>query len=230
MSRNGAATVMPQVLSRNGSATPTARAGAPLPTRERKPGYVAMAVLLIVGLAALFGFFYQQAGSKQPVVVVAREVPAGHVLQREDLSTVDVAGGVVAIAGANLESVLGQVATVPLLPNTLLQRSMVTDENPLTADQARVGVALKSGQIPAEGVQPGDVVQVVQLPGDGQAAPTKDQAGPPVLVDRATVYAAAEDPALSGGTLLTLVVPADMAPLVAVAGAAGRVAVIAVRP
>jgi hypothetical protein len=226
---------MPQVLSRNGSATPTARAGAPLPTRERKPGYVAMAVLLIVGLAALFGFFYQQAGSKQPVVVVAREVPAGHVLQREDLSTVDVAGGVVAIAGANLESVLGQVATVPLLPNTLLQRSMVTDENPLTADEARVGVALKSGQIPAEGVQPGDVVQVVQLPADGQAPAAndkaaKDQAGPPVLVDRATVYAAAEDPALSGGTLLTLVVPADMAPLVAVAGAAGRVAVIAVRP
>jgi len=229
VSRNGAATVMPQVLSRNGSATPAARAGAPLPTRERKPGYVALAVLLIVGLAALFGFFYQQAGSKQPVVVVAREVPAGHVLQREDLSTVDVAGGVVAIAGANLDSVIGQVATVTLLPNTLLQRSMVTNENPLTADEARVGVALRSGQVPAEGVQPGDVVQVVRLPADGQAAVAKDQA-PPVLVDRATVYAAAEDPAQSGGTLLTLVVPAKTAPQVAVAGAAGRVAVIAVRP
>ena len=154
------------------------------------------------------------------------------MLQRGDLSTVDVAGGVTAIAGANLESVVGQVATVTLLPNTLLQRSMVTDEDPLRADQARVGVAVRSGQVPAEGVGPGDVVQVVQLPADAQA-PAPGQArdrrrrcwwtGP-------TVYAAAEDPAQSGGTLLTLVVPADTAPKVAVAGAAGRVAVIAVRP
>ena len=75
MSRNGSPTVTPPVLSRNGSATPTARAGSPLPTRERKPGYVALAVLLIVGLAALFGYLYQQAGSKSPVVVVAQGGP-----------------------------------------------------------------------------------------------------------------------------------------------------------
>ena len=233
MSRNGAATVKPPAgdgVSLNGNAG-AARAGVPLPTRERRPGYVALAVLLIVGLAALGGYLYQQAGSKSPVVVVVDDVPAGHVVERSDLSTVDVAGGVVAIAGANLESVVGEVATVTLLPNTLLQRSMVTDGDPLGAGQARVGVAVRSGQIPAEGVHPGDVVRVVQLPGDNTGG-TDGSAGAAgtVLVDRATVFAAAEDPAQSGGTLLTLVVPAGAAPAVAVAGGSGRVAVIGVRP
>ena len=233
MSRNGAGTVKPPAgegVSLNGNAG-TARAGVPLPTRERRPGYVALAVLLIVGLAALGGYLYRQAGSKSPVVVVVNEVAAGHVVQRSDLSTVEVAGGVVAIAGANLESVVGQVATVTLLPNTLLQRSMVTDGDPLGAGQARVGVAVRSGQIPAEGVHPGDVVQVVQIPGDNPsgAGGSAGSAGT-VLVDRATVFASAEDPAQSGGTLLTLVVPAAAAPAVAVAGGSGRVAVIGVRP
>jgi len=86
-------------------------------------------------------------------------------------------------------------------------------------------------QIPAEGLKPGDVVRVMQLPGENQApAAGSTEPAATVLVDRATVYAAAEDPAQSGGTLLTLVVPAKTAPQVAVAGAAGRVAVIAVRP
>ncbi len=87
-------------------------------------------------------------------------------------------------------------------------------------------MAVKPGQIPADGVVPGDVVTVVQLP-----APDAGPAGSAtVLVQRAEVFASREDPALAGGTLLTLVVPVDKAVSVAAASGAGRAAVIRVAP
>jgi transposase len=47
-----------------------ARVGAPLPIRHKRPDYAALAVVLIVGFAALGAYFYSQAGKKVPVVVV----------------------------------------------------------------------------------------------------------------------------------------------------------------
>ena len=65
---------------------------------------MALAIALIVGLAALGMHLYQQAGSKTPVLVVAWEVPAGHVVARADLSTVSVAGPVTAVAAGHIDS------------------------------------------------------------------------------------------------------------------------------
>ena len=70
-----------------------------LPTRERRPGYIALLVALIVGLAAVGGVLYSKAGAKTQVVVVVHEVATGHPVQRADLGTVAVAGDVTAIAG-----------------------------------------------------------------------------------------------------------------------------------
>jgi hypothetical protein len=198
----------------------------PLPTRQRRPGYAALAVFLIIGFAAVGGWLYLQAGAKTPVVVVVADVPAGHTIQRADLSTVPVAGGVTAIAGNHMDSVVGQAAAVHLLPNMLLQRSMVTSGSGLSSGSAQVGVAVKSGQIPADGLVPGDRVQVVRLP-DPAAAEAQPAR---MLVDRAEVYAAREDPAQAGGTLLTLVVPREKAAEVAAASGAGQAAVIRVSP
>ena len=139
----------------------------PLPTRQRRTGYAALGVLLIAGLGAAFGYLYTTAGEKVPVVVVTSSVSVGEVIERSDLSTVDVAGDITAIAGANLESVVGERAAVALLPNTVLQRSMVTDVDPTPAGMVQVGVAVKGGQIPADGLTPGDTVQVLRLPAAG---------------------------------------------------------------
>lgn len=208
------------------SATTTLRAGAALPTRQRRPGWTALALTLIVAFAAIGAWLYSSAGAKTAVVVVVRKVPAGHLIERADVSTVAVAGAVTAIASQNVESVVGEVAAVPLLPNMLLQRSMITTEPALAPTQAQVGVAVRSGQIPADGLAPGDAVTVVELPATG--APESTTAS--VLVDRATVFAARDDPALAGGTLLTLVVPAERAVAVAAASGAGRAALIRVAP
>jgi hypothetical protein len=183
--------------------------GVPLPTRQRRPGYAVIAVLLIVAFAAVGAYLYGHAGAKTPVVVVVAEVPAGHAIERSDVSTVAVAGGVTAIAGDHLDSVVGQRAAVHLLPNMLLQRSMVTSGSNLSASVAQVGVVVKSGQVPADGLVAGESVQVVALPAANASSPGQAQAG---------------------GTLLTLVVPVGQAVAVAAASGAGQIALIRVSP
>jgi hypothetical protein len=180
--------------------------------------------MLIVGFAAVGAWLYTAAGAKTAVVVVVRDVPAGHRIARSDVSTVDVAGGVTAIDGDRLDSVVGQAAAVHLLPNMLLQRSMVTSATGLAPSQAQVGVAVKSGQIPADGLAPGDVVEVAALPAANATLPGMPQ----VLAERAEVFAVREDPATPGGTLLTLVVPTAQAVPVAAASVAGQIALIRV--
>ncbi|PZS30746.1 MAG: hypothetical protein DLM61_09960 [Pseudonocardiales bacterium] len=214
--------------SMNGhGAPPSARVGRPLPIRQKHPGYAALAVVLIVGLAAVGSYFYSQAGKKIPVVVVTTDVPAGHKIQRSDLSTVQVAGRVTAIGGANLTSVVGESAVVELLPNTLLQRAMVTLAPALDSSAAQVGVAVTPGQIPANGLKPGDTVEILQLPAKNTASSAAPTA-PIVLAQSATVYSSASNPAQSGGTLLTLVVPKSAAAAVAAASNSGLIALIRV--
>jgi SAF domain len=206
------------------------RAGPPpgtaLPTRQRKPAYIALLVALVVGLAALGAYWYSRAGQKTAVVVVVRDVPAGHVIERSDLSTANVAGDVTAIGASHLDSVLGQTAAVELLPNTLLQRSMVTSSRGLSPDQAKVGVEVKPGQIPADGLPDGASVEVLQLPSKDAAG--SGQQPPAVLAQQATVYSSAADPSQSGGTLLTLVVPKSSAAAIAAASNAGAIALVQV--
>jgi hypothetical protein len=225
MTANGAAQhTAPINGAASSGAPPLARTS--LPTRQRRPGWAALGGVLVLGLGAAFGYLYSTAGSKEPVVVLTAPVAVGEVIDRADLSTVDVAGDVTAIAGANLESVVGQRAAVALLPGTLLQRSMVTDADPIPPGQAQVGMAVKAGQVPADGLIAGDRVQVLRLA--GQVAGAGDPGAPVVLVDSAVVFAAHQDPVQPGTTLLTLVVPADVAPKVAAAGATGAAAVVKV--
>ena len=185
-----------------------------------------MGAVLVIGIGAAFGYLYSSAGSKEPVVVMTAPVAVGEVITRSDLSTVDVAGDITAIAGANLETVVGERAAVALLPGTLLQRSMVTDADPIPTGMAQVGVAVKGGQLPADGLVPGDRVQVLALP--GQVAGAGNPAAPTVLVDPAVVFAAHQDQTQPGTTLLTLVVPAGAAAGVAAASATGAAAVVKV--
>jgi hypothetical protein len=200
-----------------------------LPTRQKRPGYVALAIVLIVGLAALGAYFYSKAGQKTPVVMVVKDVPAGHAISRDDLSTVNVAGGVTAVAGSHIDSVVGEVATVELLPNTLLQRSMVTSGSTLPSSSAMVGVELKPGQLPASGLSAGAHVQVLQLPNKTVTAPAASGSqNATVLADSATVYTTTPDPSQTGGTLATLIVPKADAAAIAAASSAGLVALIQV--
>lgn len=209
---------------------PPAVARTPLPTRQRRPGWVASAIALILAFAALGAVLYQRAGAKTPVVVVVAEVPAGHVVTRQDLSTVAVAGAVTAVAAEHLDAVVGQTARVHLLPNMLLQRSMISADPALAATQAAVGVVTASGQIPSGGLRPGDTVDVVALPAPGAAGAGSGTPAAQVIAANARVDDFREDPARTGGNLVTVIVPREKAVAVATASGAGRIALIAVAP
>jgi len=199
--------------------------GTALPTRERHNGRIALAVVLIVGLAGGGAYLYSSAGSKTPVVEVVRQVQVGQALQRADLTTIDVSGPVTAFGGGRLEELVGQRAAVTLVPHTLLQKAMVAQGQTLQTGQAQVGAAVTSGQIPADGLEPGDVVRVLRLPNKDAAG----TAGPAsVLAARATVFSSVPDPTTNGATLLTLVVPDANSNQIAAASGAGLVALVKV--
>lgn len=201
---------------------------SPLSTRQRPKGYAALAVALIIGLGALGYYFYTSAGAKVPVVVAVQDVPVGHTIQRADLSTIEVSGGVTAVAGSHLSSLVGQTATVEILPNSLVQRSMVTSGSALTSGQGLVGVAAAPGQIPSAGLQPGDKVEVLQLQQKGVSMPAAGSSTSPVLEQAATVYDVRPNPSSAGGTLLTLVVPTADAFGISQASNAGLIALVKV--
>lgn len=199
----------------------------PLRTRQTRPALTALGVVLILGLGVLGGAAYHSAGAKTPVVVVIQTVPKGHVVTRNDLSTIDVGGSVVAVAGNHLDSVLGEMATVDLLPDTLLQRSMVSAGPVLAANAAQVGVQVTGGQIPADGLAPGDTVEVLALPAKGTVA-VATPATATMLVAKAAVFSTRADPSSAAGTLVTLSVPAASAAAIATASGDGLVALVKV--
>lgn len=206
-----------------------------LPTRQRRPGYAALALMLIVSFAAMGAWLYQQAGRKTAVVVVAKAVPAGHVVPREALTTVPVAGAVTAVAAPNLGTVVGQTAAVDLLPGMLVQRSMLSSGPVVERGMAQVGVALPPGRAPSDGLAAGDMVMVVRVPPDdataqGQGSGKSATAVTVVLAGRARVFDARQDPGQAGGLVVTVTVPVDGARAVAAASSAGQVVLIRVGP
>lgn len=204
--------------------------GSPLTARTRPRGYAALAVALIIGLGALGYYLYTTAGSKVPVVVATRDIPVGHTITGADLGTVEVSGGVTAVAGGHLSSLLGQHAAVEIRPNTLVQRSMVTTGSTVKAGEGLVGVAAAPGQIPSSGLEPGDKVQVLSLPQKNNTAASSSATGSAasaaVLAPSATVYDIRANPSTAGGTLLTLIVPAGDAYGVAQASNSSLIALV----
>jgi len=203
----------------------------PLPTRQRRPGLIALAVLLIVGFALAGALLVSRVAAKTEVLVAARPVPAGHVITRDDLGTASAAGSLRAIAVSDVATVVGQTAAVALVPGQLLNRDMLTAVPVPAPGEAMIGLSLEPGQLPADGLGPGDRVQVVAIPsGRDPAAAAALASDPRVLAEAAEVYAARPDAANGGNTLVTLVVPADAGPRLAVYGAAGRAGLVKVPP
>jgi flagella basal body P-ring formation protein FlgA len=54
--------------------------------RERRPLRALVLVMVAAGCAAMFALMFSRAGDRQPVLVVARTVPAGVAIAPEDLT------------------------------------------------------------------------------------------------------------------------------------------------
>jgi len=187
----------------------------PVAPRQRRPALAALAVLLILGGGLISAVLVLRSGQKEAVIVLKTDVAAGHVLERGDLVSAQVAtGGVPSVPWSQLPEVVGSTAGADLRRGTLLNPRVVSKKRLPGPGQLSVGLALKPDQLPAEGLQAGDHVRVLYAPA-GNAAPNSAASSftpPPdgVLVKNAVVFNRSQQ--RSDGTVtLTLVVSESQA-------------------
>lgn len=125
-------------------------AGASAPSgRSRNTAQAAIGILAVLGGGLLALQLVRSAGEKTAVIMTTRDVPAGAVISREDLRSVEVnAEGVATIPVAEAASVIGKVAAGPLPAGSLVTRSQVGDKPPLEVGQGVLSIPVPQGQVP----------------------------------------------------------------------------------
>lgn len=193
------------------------------PQRRRQPTLIVLGLALMLVAAAVAGALYLRVGNRVPVLAMARTVPVGQVITTEDLAEVRIAAdaGVQTVPAADRASVLGQAAATTLPEGTLLNRAQLAAQPVPAPGLAKVGVVLRPGQAPAEGLAPGDRVMVVAA----RASDQGDAGGPTpgtVLVREARVFEQRASDA-SENVVVTLIVRQEDVANVVRWGAAGQV-------
>lgn len=148
----------------------TDAARLPSPPRQRRPALAALAVLLIVGGAAIAALLAMRVDERTPVLRLANDVAAGEQITSEDLETTQVAAeGTELIPESQADLVAGRYARVSLRAGQLVDTTMVGEQSPLTEGQVAVGAYLAQGFLPANGLRAGDVVDLVSIvTGEGE--------------------------------------------------------------
>ena len=199
----------------------TAPAIAPVRTRRRS-GVLAVGVALVVLGALGAAYLTQVVGNTVQVVAVARDVEPGQVVAREDLTVADVNAdpALAPVPAGRLAELVGQRAAVALTTGSLVTDAAVTEQVLPGSGQSVVGVALQPAQLPAEALQPGDRVRIVDTP-PSQAEPPSTT---PHTIDAVVVSAAAPD--ASGQTIIDVTMPSGQAAELAARVATGRIALV----
>jgi hypothetical protein len=178
--------------------------------------------MLVCVLAAVV--LFSRAGDRHPVLVVAHRVNAGSTIAATDLADVLVSAdaAVRTVPATQRNALVGQVATVDLIPGSLLAPGQVDQRAPGVANQAVLGATLKEGQFPPS-VRQGDRVLVIEVPADS-TDPAQRTAQPATPVD-ATVLTV-EPSSTQGGITVSLAVDPTRAQGVAVDAARGRLTIV----
>ena len=236
----------------DGVDAPTAtRAAPPTGTRDRR-ALVAVGSLVVIGASvAAFAGLYASASHRTAAVVVERPLAQGQVITASDLGEgdVSVSGGVRYISLADASVIEGKQAAAAIPVGSLLNAADLASAPAIAAGDAVVGVALKDGQFPSGGLNPGEQVLVIQTgvpgsplsaPSSGASAETSNDAasasdsaligtGAGVLVPVAAVVSVTAPDAASGGNFALLVsieVSSVIAPVVATASSADQVSLV----
>jgi hypothetical protein len=166
---NGSSPGKKKARIRSGSAGSSFGSSAPSPPKRRRPALTALAVLLIVGGAALAGLLAIRMDSREPVLVVNTQVSVGERITASMLRSTNVSGdNINSIPVEQADQIVDKLyARQTIYPGQLLQLDLLRKNPPLEADQAQVGVPLTSGKFPP-GLRSGDAVRLVRI-GDAQA-------------------------------------------------------------
>ncbi|MCX4911982.1 SAF domain-containing protein [Streptomyces sp. NBC_00687] len=162
--------------------------------RRRRPGVIALSLGLIAAGGAGVAVLLLQVGHRTDVVTVVRDVQVGQVLTEQDLgkASISLDPAVKAVTADHLDQVVGKRAAVELRPGSLLAPSQVTKDSLVKAGEQLVPIGLKPEQIPATALVPGQKVQLVHVPAQGETETDKpSDDGPKTLAGRVVKASAA---------------------------------------
>jgi hypothetical protein len=186
----------------------------------------ALAVLLIVGGALVSAYLVMVSSQRVPVIRIAGQVAPGQQIPADALEEIQVSstGGLDYIPWSDRAKVTETFATVTLVKGALLTNGMISTDGSLAKGSVVVGLALKPGQLPAGGLQPGDRVALYAVTDQGGSGAQNGT----VLAPVATVYdvtQAGQNDVQSDQVQVSVTVPVGQAPLVTQSASAGAIAV-----
>ncbi|MBI2709107.1 MAG: flagella basal body P-ring formation protein FlgA [Actinobacteria bacterium] len=198
-----------------------ARPGAP---RRVELPLAALGVVLVVGAGLVGAMLVSSAGQRSPVLVAARDIPAGSRVDAADVRVAElgVPPGVAVVAASARSRVVGRVAAVAIPRGAVLSGAQVSSSSPVARGEAVVGVVVPPGVEPTADLRVGDWVSVIRVAGSaGSDAPV------PAGLATARVYGVRRQAVDQGGGLaVSLLVAAPRAASVADAAASERVRLV----
>lgn len=183
---------------------------------------VALGVALAAAGALVAVYLWNAAGHRTAVLVMARDVPLGATVQRDDVATAEVSvdANVQTIPAGQTGSVVGKVAVGGLTAGALLSPSQLGTAGPVSAGRMLVPLSLPHARMPSSGLTPGDRLRVVDTPAADADPPTSPPSSIPALV----VRVGARD--LNGVSVIDVTVASGDGPALAARAATGRIAIV----
>lgn len=195
--------------------------------RQRRWSMALVGVLLMLGAGLAFALLYVNAGERSPVLVVARDVQAGQVIEAGDLDVARVGAeaGVGTISESNRSDVVGQTASVDLVAGTLLVPGHIGERESLAPGEAIVGLDLAGGERAVGELREGDRVAVILTGSEASLsdAGSTDGLGTQITVGR--VMTSRTDATDEDRIFLSLIVPDESAVAIVGANSLDRVAI-----
>jgi hypothetical protein len=199
--------------------------------RRRRPGVIALSLALIAAGGAGVAVLLLQVGNRTEVVTVVRDVQVGQVVTEDDLGKASLAldPSVKTVHGTDMDAVVGKRAAVELKPGSLLAPSQVTKDSLVKAGEQLVPIGLKPEQVPATALVPGQKVQLVHVPAQGQADSGKPSSTPPETIDGRVVKASNAAPG-TGIVVVDVATTAEQGPTAAAWVSAGTLRLVLAAP
>lgn len=204
--------------------TGIASRGLPQQARQRRPALAALAVLLVLGGALVTTLLVMRADERISVIRITKKIGAGQRFDRGVLQEALIADdGVAYWSWLQRDQVAATVATVTVLPGTLLTRPMAAanGSGAVGGKSVRVGLALKPGQAPYD-LRRGEHVQLIHVPA------RRPNSEPPTLVAEEAVVESVSYTSESASQA-TVIVDSAVAPVVAAYAFNGEIAIAVVR-
>lgn len=201
--------------------------------RSRSWGLVTLAALLVVGSGLAVVAWGLSAGAKDSVLAVGVPVAEGQIIERSDLVSSSVAGVEGTVLVEEIDTVVGKTAAADLVAGQILTEPMFTAAAVPGEGQSLIGLALDPTRVPGAGLDAGDQVDVIAVPGGTDVGAGIDLTTldiPEVLGAGAQIYDVGGQSTAGGQVTVTLIVSADDAARIAAYSTQNRVAIVETAP